>query len=127
MLGRRPTLQVIIDLSCLEKAGKFKALNGLVWFYNKKRGLQVVVMYLVIGKWRVPWSLRIYRGKGTPSPAQLGLKLLHHLPKALTTRFKVMVLVDAGFSSVAFLKAVRAMGHHVIAGVAKSRKLADGS
>jgi hypothetical protein len=125
MLGRRPTLQVIIDLSSLEKAGKFKALNGLVRFYNKKYGLHVVVMYLVIGRWRLPWSLRIYRGKGTPSPAQLGIKLLRNLPKALTKRFQVMVLVDAGFSSAAFLKAVKEMGHDVIAGIAKTRKLAD--
>ncbi|WP_051037815.1 hypothetical protein [Thalassoporum mexicanum] len=54
MLGCRPVLQVIIDLSCLEQAGKFKALDGLVRFYNKKYALHVVVMYLVIGKWRVP-------------------------------------------------------------------------
>jgi len=43
---------------------------------SKKRGLQVVVLYLVVGDWRVPWGFRIWRGKGTKSPAALALALL---------------------------------------------------
>ena len=52
--GRRPTLQVIIDLTTLEKVGKFKQLDELIRVYHGKRGLHVVMMYLVVGKWRIP-------------------------------------------------------------------------
>jgi len=53
---------VIIDLTTLEKRGKFKALNRLVRVYHSKRGLHLVVLYLVVGQWPVPWSFRVYRG-----------------------------------------------------------------
>ncbi len=38
-LGRRPFLQVIIDLTTLEKVGKFKVFENLIRVYNGKRGL----------------------------------------------------------------------------------------
>lgn len=72
--GRRPMLQVIIDLTTLEKRGKFKAFEKLVRVYHGKRGLHLVVLYLVVGHWRLPWSFRIYRGKDTASPAQRRIK-----------------------------------------------------
>lgn len=53
-LGRKPTLQVQVDLTTLEKRGKFKAFDGLVQVYHHKRGLHLVVMYLVVGQWRFP-------------------------------------------------------------------------
>ena len=77
--GRRPMLQVIIDLTTLEKCGKFKAFEHLISVYNSKRGLHLVVLYLVVGWWRVPWSFRVWRGNDTPSPALLGLKLVKGL------------------------------------------------
>lgn len=83
-LGRRPTLQVILDLTTLEKVGKFKEFKDLIRVYNGKRGLHVVIIYIVIGQWRVPWGFRIYRGKDTLSPAELGLRLVKSLPKTLT-------------------------------------------
>ena len=52
--GRRPFLQVIIDLTTLEKRGKFKEFEDLIRVYNGKRGLHIVVVYLVVGKWRIP-------------------------------------------------------------------------
>ena len=52
--GRRPTLQVIIDLTTLEKRGKFKAFEQGIRVYHSKRGLHLVVMYLVVGQWRIP-------------------------------------------------------------------------
>lgn len=64
--GRKPVLQVIIDLTTLEKRGKFKSLNELIRVYHSKRGLHLVVLYLVVGRWRVPWNFRVYRGKDTP-------------------------------------------------------------
>lgn len=64
-LGRKPFLQIIIDLTTLEKCGFFKEFENLISVYNRKRGLHLVVVYLVVGKWRIPWSFRIWRGKGT--------------------------------------------------------------
>ncbi|MBP5977112.1 hypothetical protein HW132_31415 [Brasilonema sp. CT11] len=131
-LGRKPFLQVIIDLTTLEKVGKFKVFENLIRVYNAKRGLHLVVVYLVVGhalspeiepallervpdcadrstkqrlaqflrvrprRWRVPWNFRVWRGKGTASPAHLGLKMVKSLPKKLTKHFQVMVLVDTG-------------------------------
>ena len=54
--GRRPILQVIIDLTTLEKRGKFKPFDHLITVYNGKRGLHLLVLYLVVGRWRIPWS-----------------------------------------------------------------------
>ncbi|MDZ4876633.1 MAG: IS701 family transposase ISAcma37 [Chroococcidiopsis cubana SAG 39.79] len=125
-IGRKPILQVIIDLTTLEKRGKFKALDGLVRVYHGKRGLHVVVVYLVVGQWRVPWSFRVYRGKNTASPAQLGLKLVGSLPKALTNHFQVLILVDTAFGSIEFLKGIRKFKYHAIAGVRCDRQLQDG-
>lgn len=73
--GRKPILQVMLDLTTLEKVGKFPQLQDRVRVYHHKKGLHIVVMYLVIGDWRFPWSFRVYRGKDTPSPSKLGQKL----------------------------------------------------
>lgn len=124
--GRRPQLQVILDLTTLEKCGKFKQFDHLIRCYNHKRGLHLVVMYLVVGQWRIPWSFRVWRGKGTPSPAQLGLKLLSNLPKSFTKHFHVMVLADTAFGSADFISGVRALKYHAVTGLLSSRRLADG-
>lgn len=50
-VGRRPTLRVILDLTTLEKVGKFKQFKHLIRVYNGKRGLHVVTLYLVLGQW----------------------------------------------------------------------------
>ena len=39
--GRKPTLQVILDLTTLEKVGKFPHLQDLVRVYHGKKGLGV--------------------------------------------------------------------------------------
>lgn len=124
--GRRPFLQVIIDLTTLQKRGKFKDFEGLISVYNGKRGLHLVVVYIVVGRWRIPWSFRLWRGKGTPSPAQLGLKLVQRLPKSLTEQFQVIILADTAFGSVEFLHGIRKLKYHAVTGVAIDRKLVDG-
>ncbi len=124
--GRKPNLQVIIDLTTLEKCGRFASFKHLISVYNGKRGLHLVVMYLVVGRWRVPWSFRVWRGKDTPSPAQLGLKLVKGLPKALTKYFQVMILADTAFSSVQFLHGIRKLKYHAVTGVRCDRQLVDG-
>lgn len=83
-----------MDLTTLEKRGKFKAVASLLSVLQGKRGLHLVVLYLVVGHWRIPWSFRVYRGKGTRTPAQLALRLIGQLPKSLTTHYRVMVLAD---------------------------------
>lgn len=124
--GRRPHLQVILDLTTLEKRGKFKAFNELVRVFDGKRGVHLVVLYLVVGQWRIPWSFRVYRGKDTPSPAQLGLRLVCSLPRWLRRAFKILVLADTAFGSVEFLQGVRRLKLHAITGVRYDRQLVDG-
>ena len=124
--GRRPKLQVIVDLTTLEKRGKFKEFENLISVYNGRRGLHMVVLYLVVGRWRIPWGFRVWRGKGTPSQAQLALKLIKTLPKLLTKHFQVMILADTAFGSINFLHGIRKLKYHAITGLSISRKLVDG-
>ena len=139
--GKRPHLQVIIDLTTLEKRGKFKAFAELIHVLNGKRGLHIVVMYLVVGGWRVPWAFRPWRGNDkegvwgklppahfrTVTPSQLGLKLLRTLPKKLISRFRVLVLADTGFSSVEFMNGIEMRRDlQAIVGIPKNRLMANG-
>ena len=105
--GRRPWLQVIVDLTTLEKCGKFKAFEHLIHVLHGKRGLHLLVIYLVIGEFRVPWGFRVWRGKETRSPAQLAVRLVDSLPKELLSAFRVVILADTAFSSVQFLQAMK--------------------
>lgn len=86
--GRRPRLQVIVDLTTLEKRGKFKAFDSLVSVLHGKRGVHLVMLYLGVGQWGIPWSFRFYRGKDQATPAELGLKLVRQLPCWLRQRFQ---------------------------------------
>ncbi len=126
-VGRRPILRAIVDLTPLQKSGSFEGLEGLIHILNKKRGVQLVVLYLEVDGWRVPWGFRLWRGRGSASPATLALKLLRTLPKALTAHYRVMVLADSGFGGVEFVEGVRQLGHHAVVGVRKDRRLTDGT
>jgi Transposase DDE domain len=129
-------LRVIIDLTTLEKCGQFPHLStpiagsdsGDPWvrFLNKKRGLHLVVLYLMIGEWRIPWSFRVWRGKGYASPTQLACKLLATVPKALTKGRMILVQGDTEFGTVEFLKAVRRRHWRSVVGLRGNRTLADG-
>lgn len=123
--GRRPLVRVMLDLTTLEKTGRFEQL-GLVHILNKKRGMHVVVMYLMLGPVRVPWSFRVWRGKGEASASTLALKLLRQLPKVLTLRYRVLVLADGGFGTVDFLEGVKALGLEAVVGMRCDRRLEDG-
>lgn len=126
-VGRKPILRAVVDLSTLEKSGQFEGLGGLVSVLNNKRGLQLVVLYVELDGWRVPWGFRLWRGKGSDSPGALALKLLRTLPRALTARYEVMVLADSGFCGAEFLRGVRReLGHHAVVGVRKDRRLCEG-
>ena len=126
--GRKPTLEVILDLTTLEKVGNFPHLQDLIRVYHHKKGLHIVVLYLVWGNWRFPWSFRVYRGKDTPSPSQLAQKLLNNLPKILIQSFQIYVLGDTTFGTIKLIKKIRgdSFKHHAIVGIPNSRTLTDG-
>lgn len=117
---------MIIDLSTLEKCGKFKGFDNLISVYNGKRGLHIVVLYLVMGKWRIPWNFRVWRGKGTATPAQMALRMVHNLPKKLTQKFQVRILADTAFGTKDFINGIRKLKYHAVIGIGCNRKLIDG-
>ena len=124
--GRLPIVYAVVDLTCLEKTGKYKDLKGLVRRYNGKRGVHVALLYLAIGPFRFPWSFRVYRGKGTATPTQLALKLLGQIPLPWRERFKMRVLADAGFSTTALIPGAQKLGFEVLMSLCCDRLLADG-
>ena len=84
------------------------------------------MMYLVAGPLRLPWALRVWRGRGSRSACELAVALLRTLPSRLTRRFRVLVLADSGFGSVEFLEAVHALEFDVVVGMGRSRRTTDG-
>ena len=124
--GRLPIVYAVVDLTCLEKTGKYPDLQGLVRTYNGKRGVHVALLYLAIGPFRFPWSFRVYRGKGTTTPTQLALKLLAQIPVSWRERFKIRVLADAGFSTTALIPGAQTLGFEVLMSLCCDRRLADG-
>lgn len=133
---RSVRVRILIDLTPLEKCGKFWQLSTPtdapdapdpgVRMLNGNRGLHLVVVSLVVGNWRGPWSVRVWRGKGHPSPAQLACKLLATVPKSLSNGRIVLVQADPEFGTVEFLKAVRQRAWRPIVGRRGNRKLQDG-
>lgn len=129
-------IRVLLDLTTLEKRGTFKhlstpntdanVLDPWVRMLNGKRGLHLVVLYLVVGDWRVPWSFRVWRGKGYASPGELARKLLGTVPKALVKGRVVLVQADTEFGTYPFLQAVRQRGWRAVVGMRGNRKLQDG-
>ncbi|MDQ3399312.1 MAG: transposase [Deinococcota bacterium] len=82
---------------------------------------------------RIPWSFKIWRGKGEASASELALKLLRQLPEPLLTRFRVLVLADGGFGNLPFLEGVKELGldavprtGHFMVGMRSDRRLEDG-
>ena len=125
--GRLPIAYAVVDLTCLEKTGKYKGLAGLVRTYNGKRGVHVAMLYLAIGPFRLPWSFRVYRGKDSATPTELALALLRQIPPAWCARFKIRVLADAGFSTTKLIPGAQNLGFEVIMSVRCNRRLADDS
>ena len=133
---RRVPVRLLIDLTTLEKTGEFEHLSTSVgdveapepWvrILNGKRGLHLVVLYLLIGERRVPWSFRVWRGKGQASPNQLACKLLASVPKALIKGRTVIVQADTEFGTIEFLNAVRQRKWRAVVGMKSTRLLQDG-
>ncbi|MGK7910800.1 MAG: transposase [Synechococcus sp.] len=124
--GRRPHLQVIVDLTCLPKRGKFKQLGSLIRVFKRKRGLHLLVLDLVVGSWRLPWNWRIYRGKGELTQVQLALRMIRTLPRRLRQHYQLIILADSTFGSSEFLHQIRRLNFHAVVGTTKRRTLAEG-
>jgi hypothetical protein len=129
-------IRLLIDLSTLQKTGKFWQLSTpsedgnapepWVRMLNGKRGLHLVVLYIVLGERRIPWSFRIWRGQGQPSVNQLACKLLASVPKALVKGRTVIVQADTEFGTVDFIGAVRQRKWRAVVGMKNTRTLQDG-
>ena len=86
----------------------------------------MVVLYVIVGNWQVPWSFRVWRGKGQSSPVQLACRLLRTVPKSLVKKRTVIVLADTEFGTIEFLNAVHRRAWRAVVGVRCNRKLKDG-
>lgn len=122
--GAKPRLLVLVDLTSIEKVGKFWDLP--LHYLDGKQGLHLVVVYLLVDGLRIPWSLRIWRGKGSPTLSQLALRMLVGIPQWLHKRYKVLILADGGFGDETFIQGLHRLGFHTIVGIRNDRRLASG-
>ena len=125
--GRPPLVEIIVDTTSISKEGAFAELDGWIHTLNSVRGLHVVMLYVCCGDLRLPWGFKIWRGKGSPSPTDLALRLVRQLPSEVRTRTKhVHLLADAGFSSQAFMHGVRNLGLDFTIGMRADRRTIEG-
>ncbi|MFC6801457.1 transposase [Deinococcus caeni] len=125
--GRPPLIEIIVDTTSISKEGAFAELDGWIHTLNSVRGLHVVMLYVCCGDLRLPWGFKIWRGKGSPSPTDLALRLVRQLPSEVRTRTKhVHLLADAGFSSQAFMHGVRNLGLDFTIGMRADRRTTEG-
>ena len=122
-------IRLLIDLTPLDKTGKFRHLshpntdpdspNRWVRMLNGRLRLHLVILFIVIGEWRVPWSFRIWRGKQES-------KLFATVPQPLVQGRTVIVQADTEFGTVDFLNAVRQRRWRAVVGMKNNRLLQDG-
>lgn len=122
----RPLLKVIVDITSIEKRGEFSELEPFMHTLNGVHGVHLSVVYLVMGKERIPWSLRLWKGKGTPSESKLALKQIRQLPKSLLKQHNLIVLADGGYGNIDFIRGLKKLGIQGIIGIRANRKLEDG-
>ena len=121
--GRRGSVRLKIDLSCIEKTGKHIPFARV---FNKLFGIHLVVLHACVEGFSVPLGYRIYLGKGKSTPVELALELLETFP---ASRFaaRVTVLADSGFSSRDFITGCKDLGFtRLLLGVKCDRRLSDG-
>lgn len=125
--GRPPMLELIVDTTSIAKEGKFAELDGWVHTLNRVRGVHIVMLYVCCGELRLPWGFKIWRGKGTPSPQDLALRLIQQLPQDIFSRSRQLhFLGDAGFSSVKLLKGLSDLGLKFTVGIRSNRRTTRG-
>ena len=122
----RPYLKVIVDLTSIEKVGKFPKLEKYMHTLHGVHGVHLVMVYLVIGKHRIPWNMRLWQGKGTKSPAKLALRMIKQLPEILKKQHRIIVLADAAYDGEPFLTGIKLQGYVAVVSMHSNRKLEDG-
>jgi hypothetical protein len=118
---RKHTLKLMLDLTSLEKTGDFPELP--IYTLDQKRGLHIVVLYVIIGNQRFPWAFTVWRGKDTLSPVQLALRMLKRIPHHFKTLFQPRVLADGGFGSDDFLEGCVRLGLPAVVGMRCDRRV----
>jgi hypothetical protein len=130
-------LKLILDLTTLEKTGAFPNLEihqlkdkiGLYFLLIRQHLAgysRFVVLCVVVGVHRFPWSFMIWRGKGSLSPSKLALRLLTRIPVWWSERFTVRVLADSGFDIDEFIDGVHNLGFHGVIGSRFDRVIGPG-
>jgi Transposase DDE domain len=119
--SRKHVLKVMLDLTSLEKTGEFPELP--IHTLDQKRGLHIIVLYVVIGHQRFPWAFTVWNGKDTLSPVQLALRMLKRLPNHFKTLFQARVLADGGFGSDDFLEGCVDLGLVAVVGIRCDRRV----
>lgn len=126
--GRPPTIEISIDLTSIPKEGKFAECPEWMHSYNHVWGMHVVVLYICCGHVKIPWGLRIWKGKGKPSPTALACKLINSLPSEVIERVKhVHVMADAGFGHCALIAYMQQRHLNFSVGIASHRKISKDS
>lgn len=126
--GRPPTIEISIDLTSIAKEGKFAECPEWLHSYNHVWGMHVVVLYICCGHVKIPWALRIWKGKGKASPTALACKLINSLPSEVIERVKhVHVMADAGFGHCALIEYMQQRNLSFSVGIASHRNISKDS
>ncbi len=121
--GHRGDVVLKLDLTCIEKTGK---QIPFVRVFNRRYGIQLVVLHACMGGLSFPLGYRVYRGKGKATVTDLALELLAAFP-ASGWSFRTVVLADAGFGSTEFIQGGQTLGfERLLVGMRCNRQLVDG-
>lgn len=121
--GRRRDVVLKLDLTCIEKTGKQIPFARV---FNRRYGIQLVVLHACVDGLSFPLGYRVYRGKGKATVVDLALELLAAFPTSMWSS-RVVVLADAGFGSSTFIQGCQALGfERLLVGMRCNRQLADG-
>jgi len=91
---------------------KNSEFEHLISVYNGKRGLHLVVLYLVVGRWRIPW-FPVWRGRYSLTRTA---RAKTSQTQSLKSNFQVMILADTAFGTVELLHGIRKK-YHAVTGV----------
>ncbi len=118
--GRRGDVVLKLDLTCIEKTGKQIPFARV---FNRRYGIQLVVLHACVEGLSFPLGYRVYRGKGKETVVGLALELLTQFP-AFQWSSRTVVLADAGFGSAEFIQGCQHLGfERLLVGLRCDRKL----
>lgn len=121
--GRRGDVVLKLDLTCIEKTGKQLPFARV---FNRRYGIQLVVLHASVGGLSFPLGYRVYLGQGKSTPVDLALELLMQFP-ASGWSSQTVVMADAGFGSAELIQGCTELGFkRLLVGVRCDRKLHDG-